>query len=107
VEMQWGAIEGYDAAASGAFPHAWRAGAQTLLLRRQLEAMEDGGLVVISAPDNPYRCPPGPYERASLIAHYLQTHKPRSKLLLLDANDTFTKHELFRTACHRPYPRLL
>ena len=79
VEMQWGALEGYDVAASERFPHAWHAGAQTLLLRRQLEAMEDGGLVVITAPDNPYRCPPGPYERASLIAHYLKTHKPRSK----------------------------
>src|SRR4030095_9978352 len=63
IELQWGAIEGYDAAAGEAFPHAWLAGPQTLLLRRKLEAMEDGGLVVISAPDNPYRCPPGPYER--------------------------------------------
>jgi len=107
IELQWGAIEGYDAAASEAFPHAWLAGPQTLLLRRQLEAMEDGGLVVISAPDNPYRCPPGPYERASLIAHYLKTNKPRSKLLLLDAKDTFTKQELFRTAWQRLYPGLL
>ena len=88
-----GAIEGYDAAASEAFPHAWLAGPQTLLLRRQLETMEDGGLVVISAPDNPYRCPP-PYTSASLIAHYLKTHKPRSKLLLLDAKDTFTKQRV-------------
>jgi hypothetical protein len=69
--------------------------------------MEDGGLVVISAPDNPYRCPPDPYERASLIAHYLKIHKPRSKLLLLDAKDTFTKQELFRTAWQRLYPGLL
>jgi NADPH-dependent 2,4-dienoyl-CoA reductase/sulfur reductase-like enzyme len=69
--------------------------------------MEDGGLVVITAPDNPYRCPPGPYERASLIAHYLQTHKPRSKLLLLDAKDTFTKQVLFRTAWARLYPGVL
>jgi sulfide dehydrogenase [flavocytochrome c] flavoprotein chain len=107
VEMQWGALEGYDAAASEQFPHAWHAGAQTLLLRRQLEAMEDGGLVVITAPDNPYRCPPGPYERASLIAHYLKTHKPRSKLLLLDAKDTFTKQALFRGAWARLYPGLL
>src|SRR5262252_494334 len=107
VEMQWGGVEGYDAAASEVFPHAWQAGPQTLLLRRQLEAMADGGLVVISAPDNPYRCPPGPYERASLIAHYLKTHKPRSKLLLLDAKDTFTKQELFRTAWQRLYPGLL
>src|SRR5215831_1170830 len=107
VEMQWGALEGYDAAASERFPHAWHAGPQTLLLRRQLEAMEDGGLVVITAPDNPYRCPPGPYERASLIAHYLKTHKPRSKLLLLDAKDTFTKQALFRSAWARLYPGVL
>src|SRR5437870_5269601 len=107
VEMQWGALEGYDAAASEKFPHAWHAGPQTLLLRRQLEAMEEGGLVVITAPDNPYRCPPGPYERASLIAHYLKTRKPRSKLLLLDAKDTFTKQALFRSAWARLYPGLL
>jgi len=107
VEMQWGAIEGYDAAASEVFPHAWQAGPQTLLLRRQLEAMADGGLVVITAPDNPYRCPPGPYERASLIAHYLKTHKPHSKLLLLDAKDTFTKQALFRAAWARLYPGVL
>lgn len=104
VEMHWGALEGYDAAASAVFPHAWQAGPQTLLLRRQLEAMADGGLVVISAPDNPYRCPPGPYERASLIAHYLKTHKPRSKLLLLDAKETFTKQALFRAGWARLYP---
>jgi NADPH-dependent 2,4-dienoyl-CoA reductase/sulfur reductase-like enzyme len=107
VEMQWGALEGYDVAASERFPHAWQAGPQTLLLRRQLEAMEDGGLVLLTAPDNPYRCPPGPYERASLIAHYLKTHKPRSKVLLLDAKDTFTKQALFRTAWARLYPGVL
>ena len=61
-------------------PHAWKAGAQTDLLRRQLAAMEDGGLVVIAVPANPYRCPPGPYERASLIAHYLKMKKLRSKV---------------------------
>jgi NADPH-dependent 2,4-dienoyl-CoA reductase/sulfur reductase-like enzyme len=107
VEMQWGALEGYDVAASERFPHAWHAGPQTLLLRRQLEAMEDGGLVVLTVPDNPYRCPPGPYERASLIAHYLKTHKPRSKVLLLDAKDTFTKQALFRTAWAHLYPGIL
>src|SRR5215510_10609826 len=107
VEMQWGGVEGYDAAASEVFPHAWQAGPQTLLLRRQLEAMADGGLVVISAPDNPYRCPPGPYERASLIAHYLKTHKPKSKILLLDAKDTFTKQPLFLEAWKQRYQGLL
>ena len=78
-------------------PHAWKAGEQTLLLRRQLEAMDDGGLVVIAVPANPYRCPPGPYERASLIAHYLKTKKPRSKLLILDAKDTSPSSACSRT----------
>jgi NADPH-dependent 2,4-dienoyl-CoA reductase/sulfur reductase-like enzyme len=107
IELQWGALAGYDSAASEVFPHAWQAGPQTLLLRRQLEAMPDGGLVVITAPETPYRCPPGPYERASLIAHYLKTHKPKSKLLLLDAKDSFTKDTLFRAAWQRLYPGVL
>ena len=107
VELRWDAIEGYDAEASTVFPHAWQAGSQTLLLRRQLEAVQDGGLVVVSAPETPYRCPPGPYERASLIAHYLRTHKPKSKVLLLDAKDSFTKDGLFLAAWERLYPGLL
>jgi sulfide dehydrogenase [flavocytochrome c] flavoprotein subunit len=107
VEFRWGVIEGYDAAASDVFPHAWEAGPQTMLLRRQLEAMADGGLVVIAPPAEPYRCPPGPYERASLIAYYLKTHKPRSKLLLLDAKESFSKQDLFRSAWERLYPGLL
>ncbi len=107
VELRWDAIEGYDAEASTVFPHAWRAGSQTLLLRHQLEAMQDGGLVVMSAPETPYRCPPGPYERASLIAHYLRTHKPKSKVLLLDAKDSFTKDGLFLAAWEQLYPGLL
>src|SRR6267378_4334078 len=77
IDIRWDALPGYDEAAAAQMPHAWRAGEQTLLLRRQLEAMDDGGLVVISAPANPFRCPPGPYERASLIAHYLKTKKPK------------------------------
>ena len=83
------------------------AGEQTLLLRRQLEAMADGGLVVISAPANPFRCPPGPYERASLIAHYLKTKKPHSKLIVLDAKDAFSKQRLFQAAWAELYPGLL
>jgi sulfide dehydrogenase [flavocytochrome c] flavoprotein subunit len=78
-----------------------------LLLRRQLEAMEDGGLVVMSAPANPFRCPPGPYERASLIAHYLKTKKPRSKLIVLDAKDAFSKQRLFQNAWKELYPNHL
>jgi sulfide dehydrogenase [flavocytochrome c] flavoprotein chain len=107
IDIRWGALPGYDEAAAAQLPHAWRAGEQTLLLRRQLEAMDDGGLVIMSAPANPFRCPPGPYERASLIAHYLKTRKPRSKLIVLDAKDTFSKQRLFQTAWAELYPGLL
>ncbi|KAA5606177.1 twin-arginine translocation signal domain-containing protein [Roseospira marina] len=95
VDFRYDAIEGYSAAAAEVMPHAWKAGPQTTLLRRQLEAMEDGGTVILSVPANPFRCPPGPYERISLIAHYLKQHKPKSKILVLDAKDTFSKMPLF------------
>jgi sulfide dehydrogenase [flavocytochrome c] flavoprotein chain len=107
IDIRWDALPGYDETAAERMPHAWKAGEQTLLLRRQLEAMEDGGLVVISAPANPFRCPPGPYERASLIAHYLKTKKPRSKLIVLDAKDAFSKQRLFQNAWKELYPGLL
>ena len=107
IDMRWGALPGYDEAATETMPHAWKAGEQTLLLRRQLEAMADGGTLVISAPANPFRCPPGPYERASLIAYYLKTKKPRSKLILLDAKDSFSKQRLFQAAWQQLYPGLL
>jgi sulfide dehydrogenase [flavocytochrome c] flavoprotein chain len=107
IDLAWEALPGYDEAAAQRMPHAWKAGEQTLLLRRQLEAMPDGGTVVISSPPNPYRCPPGPYERASLIAWYLKTNKPRSKLLVLDSKDIFSKQKLFRSAWQALYPGLL
>ena len=103
VDMNFAALPGYDEAASQIMPHAWKAGPQTLLLRQQLEAMEDGGTVVISAPANPFRCPPGPYERASLIAWYLKTKKPKSKLIILDAKDAFSKQSLFVAAWKEIY----
>lgn len=95
TDMNWNGIEGYTEEVSKDIPHAWKAGEQTTILRSQLEAMPDGGLVVISAPANPFRCPPGPYERASLIAGYLQQHKPKSKVLILDAKAQFSKQGLF------------
>ena len=107
IDFRWEAIPGYSEAAADRMPHAWKAGEQTLLLRRQLEAMPDGGLVVIAVPANPFRCPPGPYERASLIAHYLKTRKPRSKVLVLDAKDSFSKQRLFTAAWGQLYPGLL
>jgi len=106
IDIRWDALPGYTEAAAERMPHAWKAGEQTLLLRRQLEAMEDGGTVVISAPANPFRCPPGPYERASLIAYYLKTKKPKSKLIVLDAKDAFSKQGLFQAAWKALYPNL-
>ncbi len=82
-------------AAMEKIPHAWQAGPQTTLLRQQLEAMPDGGTVIMAAPPNPFRCPPGPPERASMIAGYLQKYKPKSKVLILDAKDKFSKQGLF------------
>jgi sulfide dehydrogenase [flavocytochrome c] flavoprotein chain len=107
IDIRWDGLPGYNELAVDRMPHAWRAGPQTVLLRRQLEAMEDGGLVVIAAPANPFRCPPGPYERASLIAHYLKTRKPRSKLLILDAKDAFSKQRLFMNAWNELYPGMV
>jgi len=107
IQFVWGAIEGYDEAAAQIMPHAWQAGPQTELLRSQLEAMEDGGTVVIATPQPPFRCPPGPYERASLIANYLHQEKPKSKLLILDAQENFSKQPQFEEAWERLYPGLI
>jgi sulfide dehydrogenase [flavocytochrome c] flavoprotein chain len=107
IDFRYEALPGYDEATSASLPHAWKAGEQTLLLRRQLEAMNDGGTVIIAVPANPARCPPAPYERASLIAHYLKLHKPRSKVLILDAKDTFSQQRLFETAWTELYPGLI
>jgi sulfide dehydrogenase [flavocytochrome c] flavoprotein subunit len=98
IALRWGAIEGYDEAAAERMPHAWVPGdgGQIQLLRRQLEAMPDGGVVGFAIPPNPFRCPPGPYERISMVAAYLKRHKPRSKILALDAKDAFSKQGLFQ-----------
>lgn len=107
VEFAFDALPGYDAAAAAILPHAWEAGAQTVLLRRQLEALPDGGTVLISVPPEPYRCPPGPYERASLIAWWLRRARPRAKLLILDAKDRFSKQALFREGWQALYGQQL
>jgi sulfide dehydrogenase [flavocytochrome c] flavoprotein chain len=107
IDIRWNAIAGYDEKAAEAIPHAWRAGEQTLVLRRQLEAMPDGGLFVMAAPANPFRCPPGPYERASMVASYLKGVKPRSKILILDAKENFSKQALFQDAWQKLYPGMI
>jgi len=103
VSFKWDAIEGYDAKVAETIPHAWKAGSQTVLLRDQLKAMPDGGNVVIVAPPNPFRCPPGPYERASQIAWYLKNNKPKSKIFILDNKKKFSKQKLFQAGWERHY----
>ena len=98
VDMHFDSIEGLQAAhASGQILQAWKAGAETMALRQQLEAMPDGGVYAITVPEAPYKCPPGPYERASQVAHYFKQAKPKSKVLILDANpDITSKPALFK-----------
>ncbi|MCP3871252.1 MAG: FAD-dependent oxidoreductase [Gammaproteobacteria bacterium] len=103
IDFRWDTIDGYDAKVADKIPHAWKAGSQTSLLRKQLIGMKDGGTVVISAPGNPFRCPPGPYERASQIAMYLQREKPKSKVIILDAKPKFSKQGLFKQAWTKLY----
>jgi sulfite dehydrogenase len=109
VDFMWEAVGGLQAAVdSGRVTHAWKAGPQTVALRRQLEAMRDGGVVAMSIPSVPFRCPPGPYERACMIAAYLKQSKPRSKLLVLDANPEIqSKKALFEKAWRDHYSGLI
>jgi sulfide dehydrogenase [flavocytochrome c] flavoprotein subunit len=104
IDFRTEEIEGYDEHTPHMIPHAWKAGEQSTLLRNQLQAMPDGGTAIISMPLTPYRCPPGPYERSCLIASYLKKHKPKSKLILLDANpDVVSKKPLFTKAWNDYY----
>ncbi|MBF0423165.1 MAG: FAD-dependent oxidoreductase [Magnetococcales bacterium] len=96
-------VEGYDAEAEEKMPHAWHAGPQTVLLNKQLTAMRDGDPFILVAPPDPFRCPPGPYERASLVAHYLKKNKPKSKVIILDPKDKFSKMPLFQAGWTKLY----
>lgn len=107
IEFLYDKIEGYSEEAAAKLPHAWKAGEQTKILRGQLEAMADGGTVVIVAPPNPFRCPPGPYERASQIGLYLKAHKPKSKIIILDAKSKFSKQGLFTQAWEKFFPGMI
>jgi NADPH-dependent 2,4-dienoyl-CoA reductase/sulfur reductase-like enzyme len=103
VMLNFDQLSGMSEQGAEKMPHAWQAGAQTTLLRRQIEAMPDDGLVVISVPAAPYRCPPGPYERASLITSYLKQNKPKAQILILDSNERFSKQALFQQGWKRLY----
>lgn len=103
IELLYDKIEGYSEEASHKLPHAWKAGPQTAALHKQILGMADGGTVVIVAPPNPFRCPPGPYERASQIAMYLKQEKPKSKVLILDSKQKFSKQGLFTQGWEKFY----
>ena len=107
IRFLWNKIEGYDEAATQAMPHAWQAGEQTQRLAMQLRGMDDGGVVAISVPSGLMRCPPAPYERASLIAQYLSRHKRRSKVLIFDSNNHFPRQDVFTDAWQSLYPGMI
>ena len=104
VDFLFDQVRGFDAKAQHSVQHAWKAGPQTVALRKQLEDMKDGGVFVMSIPKAPYRCPPGPYERACQVAHYFKTAKPKSKVIILDANeDVVSKAGLFKAQWNGQY----
>lgn len=103
IGFRWDAIQGYDEAATQIFPHAWQAGSQTLLLLQQLKALPAGGVVLMSIPADPYRCPPGPYERVSMMAYWLKQHNPRAKIIIVDHKRSFSKQALFEAGWAKHY----
>ncbi len=107
IDFRWDRIDGLDASTVDRVPHAWKPGPQTLLLRNQLQAMADGGVFVISPPVNPFRCPPGPGERISLVANYFKMHKPKSKIVVLDPKKKFSKQGLFKEGWAALYPGMI
>lgn len=107
IDFRYDALPDVDPSVAAVLPHAWKAGEQTILLRDQIRAMPQGGTVLIAPPDNPFRCPPGPYERASLIAHYLSVHNPSAKILIVDGKDKFSKQSLFMAGWEALYPGMI
>ncbi|OOY43472.1 cytochrome C, partial [Solemya velum gill symbiont] len=107
ISLRYDTIGGYSEEAAQMMPHAWKAGEQTQILRDQVHAMKDGGTVIIAPPPNPFRCPPGPYERACQIGMYLKANKPKSKIVILDAKKKFSKMKLFMQAFDRHYKGII
>jgi NADH dehydrogenase FAD-containing subunit len=108
IALDYASVPGWSRAAEERMPHAWKAGPQTMLLRRQLDAVPDGGLIVMIAPPNPYRCPPGPYERVSMMAHALKaTGRTRARIVVLDPKDKFSKQPLFQQGWETHYPGMI
>lgn len=108
IDLKWDSVPGYSEGAAETMPHAWKAGSQTRLLSKRLDALSDGDLVVMVAPPNPYRCPPGPYERVSMMAHVLKSkgHK-RSRIVIVDPKPAFSKQALFMEGWEKHYPGMI
>ncbi|HKY86696.1 MAG TPA: NAD(P)/FAD-dependent oxidoreductase, partial [Pseudorhodoplanes sp.] len=108
IDIKFESVPGYSEAASATLPHAWKPGPQTQLLKNQLDALKDGALIVMIAPPNPYRCPPGPYERVSMMAHVLKKkgHK-KSKIVIIDPKESFSKQALFVEGWQKHYPGMV
>lgn len=107
IDFVDGSVPGWDLAAQNHMPHAYKAGSQTELLRAQIEGMREGGVFVMVAPPNPYRCPPGPYERVSMVAHVLKQKNPTAKILIFDPKPKFSKQGLFQEGWERHYPGMV
>jgi len=107
IDFKDGAVPGWDLSQAELMPHAYKAGTQTQLLKAQVEAMPEGGLYCMVAPPNPYRCPPGPYERVSMVAHVLSQINPTAKILIVDPKAKFSKQALFEDGWQRHYPGMI
>ena len=107
IDFVEGAVPGWDISAQNAMPHAYKAGSQTQLLKAQIEAMPEGGTFAMVAPPNPYRCPPGPYERVSMVAWYLGQNNPTAKILIVDPKEGFSKQALFEEGWQTHYPGMI
>lgn len=103
IDFVDGAVEGWDLSAQNAMPHAYKAGSQSELLKAQLMAMPEGGTFAMVAPPNPYRCPPGPYERISMVAHFLKQNNPTAKIIVADPKEKFSKMSLFQEGWNNHY----
>ncbi len=108
IDIKFESVPGYSEAASAILPHGWKPGPQTQLLKKQLDALKDGDLIVMITPPNPYRCPPGPYERISMMAHVLKAkgHK-KSRIVIIDPKESFSKQALFAEGWQKHYPGMI
>lgn len=107
IDFKEGSVPGWDLSAQDAMPHAYKGGTQVQLLKAQIAAMPQGGVFAMVAPPNPYRCPPGPYERVCMVAHLLKQSNPTAKILIADPKESFSKQGLFEEAWERHYPGMI